>query len=388
MPLLAPSGSTITLIIQTDALGVNGSTEIIAIVIEGEQQTSGGTGAGGATTPGVGNPVHNGTLVTFTTSLGRIEPVQARTTGGKATVTLFGDGRSGTATINAFSGVATANKTVKIGAAAASRIQVTAAPQALPASGGAATISARVEDAQANPLTSVAVSFSTDVGTLSAQTVVTDANGVAATTLTTTTGPATVTATVGNGTTNAVTGNVKVTVKPRNTPTLTVPTGTMTQSVPAVFTVGLTAGSVVTNVVLSLGDGTVVNLGAITSATTFTYIYGDDGAYTVTATAIDADGVQTAASAGIYVVPLGLSGAASPTSAATNVAITFTATPSAAGVAVDHYEFDFGDGTPVVSTSSNQQAHAFTTSGTKTVIVKLVPAKGHTKSVQIVVTIT
>ena len=88
VPLLAPTESTLTLLVSSSV--DDGLADITAVVIE-----SGGT------------PVHDGTLVVFSTTLGRLDPVEAETTRGRATVRLFDDGRSGTATITAFSGEAT-----------------------------------------------------------------------------------------------------------------------------------------------------------------------------------------------------------------------------------------------------------------------------------------
>src|SRR2546423_11370258 len=62
VPLLAPSGSSITLVTSSNILPVNGSTDIIAQVIEAS-----------------GTPPHSGTHITFTTNLGRIEPSEADT---------------------------------------------------------------------------------------------------------------------------------------------------------------------------------------------------------------------------------------------------------------------------------------------------------------------
>ncbi len=87
VPLTAPTESTISLFATASSISATGSTDIVATVIES-----------------AGTPVQNGTVVTFTTTLGRIEPVDARTQNGKVTVKLTGDGRSGTATITAFSG--------------------------------------------------------------------------------------------------------------------------------------------------------------------------------------------------------------------------------------------------------------------------------------------
>jgi len=187
LPLLAPSGSTITLVATTNVLQLNQSTEIIAIVIEGGQAGS-----------GVGTPVHNGTVVTFTTSLGRVEPTESKTDNGQASVRLVADNRSGTATVTAFSGAAIESILISIGAASAARVVLTANPQALPAGGGATTLSARVEDQEGNGIEGVLVSFTSTAGTLSATSVPTSAAGFATTTLSTT-ATATVTASLGGG---------------------------------------------------------------------------------------------------------------------------------------------------------------------------------------------
>src|SRR5688572_6045342 len=156
VPLTAPAGTEITLVASTNVLPINGSTDLVAVLIEAE---------GGA-----GTPVHNGTLVNFTTSLGRIEPAEARTVNGRVTVALKADGRSGIATVTAFSGSATQTLEVRIGAAAADRVSVIATPSSVPPNGGIVTIIARVEDENGNALAGVPVSFSTDAGTLTPHT--------------------------------------------------------------------------------------------------------------------------------------------------------------------------------------------------------------------------
>jgi hypothetical protein len=206
MPLTAPSGTALTLIPGGRVLPVNGQMSITALLIEGGQQ--GGTGGG--VTAGTGTPVHNGTVVSFITTLGRIDPVEVKTTNGYATVRLLGDGRSGTATITAFSGPARASVDVSVGAAAAVFIVATAEPQALPSGGGASKITARVEDQEGNGLGGVPVSFSTTRGTLALTTIVTNANGEASTTLSTSQ-DATVTVTTG-GASATLTATVAVTV--------------------------------------------------------------------------------------------------------------------------------------------------------------------------------
>src|SRR5512138_2814229 len=88
VPLLAPSGSTITLTSTATALPTGGSAEIIAQVIEA-----------------AGTPPHEGTHITFTTSLGTIQPSEAETDiSGRAVVRFVAGTTSGTATITAISG--------------------------------------------------------------------------------------------------------------------------------------------------------------------------------------------------------------------------------------------------------------------------------------------
>ena len=87
VPLTAPTGSTVTLFSNTTIVPVNGAADITATVIE----------AGGTL-------VQNGTLVTFTTTIGQVDPAEARTRDGKVTVRLVAGARSGRAVVRAFSG--------------------------------------------------------------------------------------------------------------------------------------------------------------------------------------------------------------------------------------------------------------------------------------------
>src|SRR5580765_1494234 len=88
MALLAPAGSTITLTSMATTLPLNGTTSLIAQVIEP-----------------AGTPPHKGTLVTFTTSLGAVRPIEAETdSGGRVLVAFTAGTQSGTATISALSG--------------------------------------------------------------------------------------------------------------------------------------------------------------------------------------------------------------------------------------------------------------------------------------------
>ena len=215
-PFTAPSGSAITLVASPGAIPANGASDDTAFVIEGAQG-AGSDDEPGQVVPGSGTPVHNGTEVFFTTTLGRIEPADARTTSGRATARLVGSGISGTAVVRATSGGATSTIEVDIGAATATRIVVTAAPQTLPIGGGTSNVRARVEDQQGNAVPSVLVSFSTTKGSLNPTSDLSNEQGEATTVLSTTE-TATVTATSG-GSATALTGSIVVIVPGTTIPT-------------------------------------------------------------------------------------------------------------------------------------------------------------------------
>jgi hypothetical protein len=384
--LVAPSGTAITLIASTNNLPVNGSADITAVLIEGSF-TSGANG-GVTTTTGTGAAVHDGTQVSFTTTLGRIEPADAETDGGKAVVKLYGDGRSGTATITAISGAASKTLAVTVGAAGATRIAVTANPEALPATGGTATIVASVDDAQGNGLSGVPVSFSTTAGNLSATTVVSDNSGSATTTLTTN-AAATVTASSG-GASAALSGTVNVTLKNKTSVTVQAPTS-ITVSVPATFIVGVTATGgatpIVNDVTVDFGDGsTPASLGQISASTTVTHLYGRSGSLTMKVTATDPDGSTTSITPPVVVAPLSAVGAAQPSTVALGASMLFTVTP-VTGAIIDHYVWDFGEGDPPISSVSNAQSHVYLTKGGHTATVTVVPSAGPALILQIPIVI-
>src|SRR4029453_3869005 len=89
VPLLAPTQSTITLTSSTTRAPLNSEVELIATV----QEQS-------------GSPVHDGTLVTFSTSLGTLAPSEVTTTRGAGRTKLQAGSQSGVATVNATSGSA------------------------------------------------------------------------------------------------------------------------------------------------------------------------------------------------------------------------------------------------------------------------------------------
>nr|MBA3271261.1 Ig-like domain-containing protein [Acidobacteriota bacterium] len=167
--LLAPTGSTVTLSISSTSVASNGTAEVIATVIES-----------------AGTPVHNGTEVTFQSSVGQVDPAVVRTEGGIARTTFRANGASGTARVTAFSGGARATDVeVLVGGAAASTVNVRTDPSSVPQNGGTVQVIATVRDISGNSLPSAQVVFTSDNGALAANSALTDQNGEARTTLTT-----------------------------------------------------------------------------------------------------------------------------------------------------------------------------------------------------------
>jgi hypothetical protein len=376
LPLLAPSGSTLTLIPAANELGVSGTISITATVIEGA--------SAGTTTTNIGQPVHDGTQVTFTTTLGTIQPATAKTKNGQVTVQLVGDGRSGVAKVTAYSGAATNNTTINVGAAAAARLVVTASPQSLPATGGTSTITASVQDSAGVGLAGVAVGFSTTAGTLASASVVTNDAGNATTTLSTalaSTVTATAAGTTGSGTTSTsgLSQTVAITVNPRTTVTVAGPSTALTVSAPAIITITLastsTSGSaVVTAMHIDFGDGLGKDLSPGTASTV--HFYSSAGVFTATVTVTDSTGAQSSGSAAVAVSALSASFTTIPTSITATTPAAFVVTPSNAAAFIDHYEWNFGDGTQVQSTSSGTNTHSYAVSGSYSIVVNVVPQFG------------
>lgn len=368
VPLTAPFGTEITLVSSTNVLPINGRTELVAVLIETE---------GGA-----GTPVHNGTLVNFTTSLGRIEPAEARTVNGRVTVVLVADGRSGTATVTAFSGSATQTLEVKIGAAAAERVSVIATPSSVPSNGGIVTIVARVEDENGNALTGVPVTFSTDAGTLTPQSALTNEAGLATTFLSTNTA-ATVTASAGGKS-----GTAKVAVRSRSTIELTVPATSVFMGAATAFTVK--AGTVaLTDVVIDFGDGQSTPLGSLSPSASrvVQHFYADDGVFEVEVRGTDSEGGAAVAGGSVAVIPISFTATASPSTAPVATNILFKVEGIPATVPIERYFWTFGDGS-TQSTSSASITHAYGSTGLKTATVTVHPFYGEARSASVQVLIT
>jgi hypothetical protein len=371
VPLLAPTGTVITILPATNTVSLNSQVQIVATAIQNGVASSGsGTGATTTTSTG-GQPVQNGTVISFTTTIGTIQPQEARTHDGQVSVTLVTGSQSGTATITAYSGGAASSVKLAVGTAGVSNILVSATPAGLGASGGTAQVTANVADEGGSGIAGVPVVFSTDQGTLTPSTATTDASGNASVSLNTT---ATATVTAAAGTKTAT---VKVPVQARSLTSFKANPTSAGAGVPITFTVTPATGANISNVRIDFGDGTPsTNTGAIGAAQDYPHAYGSAGTYTATATANDGTSLSTQVVIGSLSVSVSCGSTCVGGVASVNTPVTFTATfPTGTTPQVDHYVWTYDDSGAHSSTSSSD-THSFTSSGTHTVRVDVIGVGG------------
>lgn len=375
VPLVAPTGSVITLFASAPNVPANGEIEVVATVIEHGTTASTPTtpGTPPVSTAGAGTPVQNGTLVSFTSTLGRIEPREARTNNGEVRVRFIAGGQSGTATITAYSGGTSGTlKDLLVGTAAAKRVFVTATPQTLGSSGGTAEIAARVEDDGGTGLAGVPVTFTTTAGTVSPVTVTTDSTGVARTTLTST-AKAEIKATAG-----AQSGTVTVDVAAKSGLAVAAAPTTTSVGVPVVFTITTNDAVTLTDGRINYGDGQSQSLGTLNKSRTDQHLYSAAGTYSVTVTGTNPSGTTDSAGTTVVVSALGvtITSTAGPSPTA-GTPITFLAAFDAgANPSVSRYVWTFDDGTPAQETTGRQVIHTFGSKGIKTVRVDVYGVNG------------
>jgi PKD repeat protein len=397
VPLLAPTGSVITLNSSATSLPIGGTADIIAQVIEA-----------------AGTPPHEGTHVTFTTNLGTIQPSEASTDiAGRAIVKFVAGTASGTATITAISGgvsVAAANAVkIQIGAAAVGSVSASASPATLPNTGGTSTITATVSDISGNPLASVPVTFSIDTatgssgaGSLSATVANTDANGRAQVTLTTnrttivaaTAGIGAATGTPPSGGTQ--TGKVTVTVNATTSiaigaPTPASPVVGQTVTLPLTYGTATTTSPIV-RVTADWGDGQVSTYTGQIAAISHTYR--SASSYVVVVTGVDGLGDVSTTTASITVGQRpqpGVSIAANPATPQAGQPVTFTATitQGTTGATTQSVQWDFGDGTQGTLTgNSTVVVHTYNTPATYVVTAIVTDSTGATGSASTAIVVT
>jgi hypothetical protein len=360
--LTAPTNSTIRLFTNTTVLPLNGTAEVIATVTESS-----------------GTAVQNGTQVTFTTTVGTLDPAEARTKDGKASVRLGAGLISGTARVRAFSGGAQSEELeVKIGGSAAARVLLNVSPATVPVGGGTVQLVATVVDADGNRLPGVPVTFNTTAGTLSAATQLTDNNGEARVSLTTSR-DASVSASAGA----VEAARVEIRVSTAPVVTISAPSAAIQVGQTATFTVNVSASansSPIREVTIDFGDGTRESLGALSGSIAVQHVFRDAGLFLVSVTARDVNDAHTTVSTTVNVLrqaPIIVSVIASPSSSVeprVGNPVTITVTVSSA-TPILRYEYDFGDGATAVLTSGTT-THVYNTTGAKVITVRVVAVDG------------
>jgi hypothetical protein len=314
--------------------------------------------------------------VSFISTIGLIEPREARTQNGEVRVKFRGNGQSGTATITAYSGGASGRlENILVGSAGADRVLLSATPQTLSPSGGAAVVAARVENTAGLGISGVPVTFTSDNGTLSSSTAITDTDGVAQTTLTTSR-ETIVTANVAGKT-----ATVTVKLNPRTGVSISGPTTPVAAGVPTSFTVNVAGTANVRDVRVSFGDGTERSLGSISGSTTIQHTYNLPGTYTVGATATEASGFQEQVNTAITILPAqppAVTITASNNNPSVGETVIFTATVSGNTSTILRYEWNFGTNAvpPTAETTGNRATASYTSTGTKIITVRVIQATG------------
>jgi hypothetical protein len=398
VPLLAPTGSTVTLSANASTVATNGTVGLTAFVTESS-----------------GTPVQNGTTVRFTTTLGTVTPTDAQTSNGVAVATFNAGTSSGVATIHAVSGGATGGSgttggtgtgstttvtagnmvTITVGVAAAKTLTVTASPTSVGPNGGSVNVTAMVLDPSGGSLAGIPVTFSSDHGNMNPGTAMTDAGGQATSTLTTSV-ETKVTASAG-----AATGTATVTLRPA--PAITVKctpasgTGTCasvaasdaTNTATVTFDVAKATGSsTLRDVTINYGDGTSQSLGTLAGGTiTVAHSYpgsSNIATYTAVVMATDLDNERSTVSTIVNVTPrsaltIDLAATQGTSVAGQGQSVAFTAT--VAGGSAQSFAWDFdGDGTVDATTSSSKTSHVYTANGRYTAIVTVQTVDGRSAS--------
>jgi len=273
---------TVELKADPEVLSVDGSSELTAEVKDQ-----------------YGNPVSDGTEVTFTTSLGSVgsETVVKETVGGVATATLSSE-EPGVAVVTATSDSRLDTVVVTFTAGAPYSMEVSADPGSIPVGGYTSTITAEVTDRYGNWVEDgTEVVFSTDLGSLGSDMVTkTTTSGVATATLTSglVPGVATITATANVTATDVIT--VSFLPPEVGVRKLVVPTGSVEPGELITYTLtysnsgeGTATGVVITDIV----PLTLTNLSVVTSGATITRTPGVTYAWSVADLAYGEGGVIT-----------------------------------------------------------------------------------------------
>jgi len=293
----------------------------------------------------------------------------------------------------------------------AQSIAVSVSPDVLPQDGASQsliTVSAR--DANSQPIRNLTLRMETrvsgtpvDFGTLSARSVVTGSDGRATLTYTAPPSPAVspdafllvdiVVTPLGADYNNASLRTAAIRLVPQGTiipPGDLVPAFTLTPATPTdgqtvLFDASASKGSIA-SYQWNFGDG------ARGDGRTDDHAYDTPGTYVVTLTLVDPYGRTASKSQSITVTP-GLQPSAafvfSPTNPRVGQNVNFNSSASRppAGGTIVSYTWDFGDGTPRVTTGSPVQGHTYATAATYTVTLVVTDNAGRTASFSLTVQI-
>jgi PKD repeat protein len=109
-------------------------------------------------------------------------------------------------------------------------------------------------------------------------------------------------------------------------------------------------------------------------------VYNRSGTYIVTAQATDAAGETGAATASIsvqnVVVVVSLSVTTLSPSTAAPVAFAATATTNPTGAQIERFEWDFGDGSPLRTTTGSATSHQYSVAGAYVATVRVYTTQG------------
>jgi PKD repeat protein len=358
----APTGSTLSITAQPPTVAVNGTSNI----------TVTGTRSNGA-------PLPDGTVITFTTNLGTVDPNPAETKDGMVFARFRAGTRSGTASIIARSGdTATEPVEVIIGEARAARLVLVATPITLPIGGGRVQLRAHVSDEEGNALAGIGVIFRTTSGELNSRgrIVRTNDSGVAFDTLTTNI-DAEVTATTSNG---GGEDTATVDVAPGEGPdecnfSVSPSEPTVGEAVFFADTSTPGDGPALVEFLWDFGDGETAE------GLTVTHEYGDEGTFTVVHTVVDADGFSTICTQDVTVIrgEPNCTFDFNPTDPVENEPVFFDASDSfdPDGIILT-YTWQFNDGTATVTESDPTISHTFADSGNYTVVLTVEDDDGNT----------
>gem|GEM_PF-6819548 len=163
------------------------SGDVYSVTMQAPEQLAvgGATGVVRVTlTDRFGNPARDGTVVAFSTDLGRVEPLVAETTDGVAQTTFTTGTKAGIATLRAITvDERGAQAQIRVLPGAPARLSLVPDRQALRVGGETTVITASVVDHFANGVAGVTVTLVSDNGLLTPERTRTGASGVATATL-------------------------------------------------------------------------------------------------------------------------------------------------------------------------------------------------------------